>query len=244
MSKRFKCKTCVYCAQEGVAHTADHVVCKSFFGLQMRDNLPKVPACRTCNRIKADLEHYLVTLLPFGAQHGRAKATLEEMVPPRLARNRKLLYELSQGLERTVISVNGGPWQLQGSLPLDGQRLSKLFEFIVRGLAFHHWQLIFDNDYFVHADYLNEIGRTAFEGLLGKEVSHRIVADLGNGVFVYEGAQSGTHPGFTIWRMSLYGAEVNGGSDRRNERLKHAYGITVPKAWPVAGSLMAMFDVS
>jgi len=205
----------------------------------MRANLPKVPACRACNNAKSELEHYLTAMMPFGAQHMDAGAGLE-MIPPRLAKNGKLQRALAEAFRHQFISINGSPWQLKTSLPLDGHRLSKLFEYILRGLAFHHWQLIFRDDCFVNASYLNEEGRAAFEKLLHLQAVQRIANDLGEGVFVYEGAQSGGHPAITVWRMSLYGAEVDGGAEWSSERLKYAYGLTVPKALPVAEKLAGM----
>ena len=181
-----------------------------------------------------------MTVMPFGARHASAKVTFTEMVPPRLARNEALLSSLSNAFDTGFISNNGGPWQLQGSLPLDGQCLSKLYALIVRGLAFHHWAVIFGDDYFVDAGYLNEIGRAEFENLIAKQASQRIVKNFGKGVFAYEVVQSFDDPGFTVWRMSLYGAQVEGNA--RHERISHAYAITVPKAWPTASALMDLLD--
>ena len=44
-----------------------------------------------------------------------------------------------------------------------------------------------------------------FEKLLAQNAKHRIKGNLGDGVFVYEGAHSPECPELTVWRMSLYG---------------------------------------
>lgn len=124
------------------------------------------------------------------------------------------------------------------TLPLDGAALEKLFEFIVRGLAWHHWQLELDNRYFVRAAFLNEIGRSGFEGLFTGQSKARVAEVLGGGAFRYEAVQAQDDPALTVWRMSLYGLEVGGPAVWERANLIH--GLTMPRRWPVAGTLMAM----
>ena len=59
----------------------DHVFARQLFPVSERDNLPKVPCCDQCNNDKSRLEHYLVTVLPFGAQHADSLSNLKTMVP-------------------------------------------------------------------------------------------------------------------------------------------------------------------
>lgn len=77
----------MYCGREGVSDTADHVIARGFFLPSERLDLPKVFACTTCNNMKSQLEHHLLTILPFGARHAAAAHTLNDLVPGRLARN-------------------------------------------------------------------------------------------------------------------------------------------------------------
>ena len=63
MGKRFKGKTCVYCA--GASETGDHILAREFVPVAHRSQIPQVPACRRCNKDKSDLEHYLTAVLPF-----------------------------------------------------------------------------------------------------------------------------------------------------------------------------------
>jgi len=53
MSKRFKGKTCAYCALPGASDTADHVLAREFVAVEDRGGIPKVPACAACNGKKA-----------------------------------------------------------------------------------------------------------------------------------------------------------------------------------------------
>jgi hypothetical protein len=113
MGKTYKHKTCVYCAKPGSSTAPDHVVCRAFFPIEHRDHLPQVPACDDCNREKAKLEHYLTTVMPFGATHGDAASTLGTMVPKRLGRNEALHRELSNGIETVLVTY------LEGAGPLE-----------------------------------------------------------------------------------------------------------------------------
>jgi hypothetical protein len=75
MGKAFKSGLCPYRGVAG-STTADHVIARGFFPLDLRANLPKVGACQECNHKKSKLEHALTAVMPFGAQHGRAKEAL------------------------------------------------------------------------------------------------------------------------------------------------------------------------
>lgn len=85
-SKKYKDKICVYC-RESTSTTADHVFPREFFQKHQRSNLPKVPSCKSCSNEKSKLEHYLLSVLPFGATHSYVHQVLSVDVPKRLERN-------------------------------------------------------------------------------------------------------------------------------------------------------------
>ena len=92
----YKGRQCVYCV-EARAESADHVIARKFFLVNRRDKLPQVPACKRCNGEKAQLENYLMVVLPFGARRTDAAVNLQTTVPKRLGKNRKLHEELAKG---------------------------------------------------------------------------------------------------------------------------------------------------
>ena len=98
MSKRYKDKTCAYCA--GVSETADHIFAREFVPVSYRSQIPQVPACKRCNKEKSELEHYLTAVLLFGGRHADAATNLQIDGPRRLAKNQKLRRELGEGSER------------------------------------------------------------------------------------------------------------------------------------------------
>ena len=113
----FKGQPCIYCLVRPSMNQGDHVFARQLFPVSERDNLPKVPCCDQCNNDKSRLEHYLVTVLPFGAQHADSLSNLKTMVPPRLVKNQRLNRELRDGQERILtrifhVNFGVGPFEL------------------------------------------------------------------------------------------------------------------------------------
>lgn len=240
MGKGYKGVPCVYC-MERESEDGDHVISRQFFLPEMRANLPKVPACKACNNDKSKLEHYLTTVLPFGGDHVDAGSILAKLVPPRLAKNKRLHTAILDGLERHIASTNAGQWMPGMTIPFDGQGMERLYEYIVRGLAWHHWKLLLGPEVMVTAGYLLEAGRRAFERLLTLGAADMVSVNLGDGVFAYEAVQAKECRELTVWKMSFYGGVLFGGDPRAPlERFTSAYGITAPKKWHVSKELQSM----
>jgi hypothetical protein len=235
MGKGYKGVPCVYC-QEREADTADHVIARGFFPEDKRGNLPQVPACSECNNAKSKLEHALTAIMPFGAQHGDAAKALE-MAEPRLAKNKKLHAWLAAGVSYAMRSINGGPWRVEMSVPVDHRDIERLCEFMVKGLAHHHWKVALGPSHFVRASFFNEAGRQRFDPFFAG-AGARVQQDFGDGVFAYEGVQSQECLELTLWKMSIYGAEVGGDKRQPGQRSSMVYGISVPKAWRAAEMMM------
>lgn len=243
MSKKYSGKTCVYCAKPSSSIDRDHVISRQFFMVSRRGNLPVVPACKSCNNAKSQLEHYLTAVMPFGGRHTDSSVSIDTMLPPRLLKNNKLAQALGIGMDKRFISHNGNPWEPVMSLPLDGEKLIELFEYIIKGLAYWHWKVIFPPDScLVKASYCTSAGAKLFEQLICCNAKHRINVNLGDGVFVYEGMQSAECSELTVWRMSLYGAEISSGHTTNEERCANAYGITVPKRMSAASDFLRLME--
>ncbi len=232
MSKKYKGKTCAYCGVPNSSESADHVVAREFFLVGERANLPKVPACRKCNSDKSALELYALCVLPFGGTHRDAVETLATKVVPRLERNSKILEELRRGMTYVLQSQNGGPWQVTATLPFDHARILSLFNFITRGLAVHHFDIHCPpSTCFTNVSYFNDRGRNFYRRLLQTKMAQSVRENLGNGVFEYEGCQSALNPQFTLWNMSLLGAQLGGSMESPGAVVKEAYAVTHPMGW-------------
>lgn len=227
VSKKYIGKACVYCGT-ATATTADHVFAREFFVVSQRVNLPKVPACAACNRSKADLERYLTAVLPFAGVHGDARGQLTNEVPRRLAKNPRLHRELEAGRRR-------GWWQQKSGLivpamvlPLDGEKLVDYVALVVRGLMWHHWQVLLGSDCFVEAQSLTRHGEKMFapsswNGRATVDVQHP------SGIFAYRGVQGIDTPEISVWELSLLGGMTVSGGDNEPMQMNRFGVMTGPK---------------
>jgi hypothetical protein len=213
MSKRYKGKTCAYCAASGASETADHVFAREFVPVRYRSQITQVPACEKCNRRKSTIEHYLATVLPFGGRHSDANANLENDVPKRLAKNQRLQRELARGSERIWTREPAGLVVRALTVPIDDEKVERLTEYLTRGLMFHHWEVALGPDCFVdvHSLPLQEAYFAQYRMVRG---ANRADGDIGNGALVYEGVQARDNPKISVWELSLFGgvriAEADG----------------------------------
>lgn len=241
MSKRFKDKLCIYCLRNPSTRMGDHVFARECFMKDRRDNLPKVPACESCNNEKSQLEHYLTAVLPFGGRHPDASANLNDMVPDRLARNRRLHRELAEGSERAMVEVTAGMALAALTVPFDGQILERLFHLIVKGLAFHHWGAALGGQHGVRAITITPAGQRAFDDFFNLSARQHVDVDLGNGTFRYEGKQ-GDYPELTVWRFSVYGGLVMAGDpDAPHEVATGIGAITATKEFLARPAIVDIF---
>jgi len=201
--KRFKGKLCVYCACRP-STTGDHVFAREFFTEGSRGNLPQVPTCDPCNNAKSKLEHYLTTVLPFGGRHSEARENLSEQVPARLAKNLRLARELNATRGRTW-HLEQGFYRATMTVPIDPDRTHSLFEYIGRGLAWYHWQVILQPDQMSRAMFLSRFGTSYFDRIFTMNAAQRVHADLGKGTVNYIGVQATDRKELTIWRIRMYG---------------------------------------
>lgn len=216
-SKRFKNKICAYCSTSK-AVTGDHIFAREFFLPNVRHNLPQAPTCSLCNNEKSKLEHYLTALLPFGSHHHDAEENLSELVPKRLKKNRRLQRELSEG-KRRVQLIGGGTGEENFALPIREGAIEALFEYIIKGLAWHHWQVYVDSNYPINVMILTTEGAKFFQGhFFSLNAEQRVFESLGNGSVVYEGIQGTDCPQITVWRFHFYGGLMLANNERNLAR--------------------------
>lgn len=200
MNKKYKGKQCVYCA-ETVSVTGDHIFAREFLIKSQRQNLPKVPACNECNNKKSILEHYLTTILPFGALHTNAKQNLVTMVPKRLTKNQKLHNSL-----RTRMTYKTHEGMRRLFIPIDGNSILDLFKYIAKGLTWFHWNTTIKKTSFVFSTVITKTGEQMFNKyLLSLKAKNRVENTIGIDSFLYTGAQGVDTDQLTIWKFRIYG---------------------------------------
>jgi hypothetical protein len=216
MGKKYKGKPCVYCVR-ATSTTADHVIGREFFLLTRRDNLPIVPACESCNREKSRLEHYLTAVMGFGGRHTDAAVNLATLVRRRILKNAKLYSELAAGFARS-----GGT-----AVPIDHNKVEKLFAMIAQGLLWYHWQVLLGPGYSATAGVFSVRGEFFFNRTFDVwNTPNRIKRDLGEGTFRYEGAQATDSPQSSVWRFSMYGGVIFGGGPQQADPAPLAVAVT------------------
>jgi hypothetical protein len=213
VSKRFKGKTCAYCAVPSSSTTGDHVFARAFFLPEKRAALPQVPACEHCNGEKAELEHYLATVLPFGGRHSDARPMLSQKVPPRLAKNLALHRQLEEKADQ-IWSRETGLLSPAMTVPFEPEKLEALFRFVARGLVTHHWGVEVPRDYFVGATMLSSVGLEYFGHVLAMNCRARVQVSLGDSTFDYHGIQATDNPCLSFWVFRIFGGATFTGDPR------------------------------
>lgn len=205
MSKKFKGQRCAYCSVRD-AVTGDHIFAKEFFLVSARANLPQAPVCEQCNNEKSRLEHYLTAVLPFGGRHPHASENLATQVAKRLEKNVKLHRNLMAAQQIVSVPGESGAPEETIAIPFEGEKLEQLFSMIARGLAWYHWSVYLGTDYVVQTHTVTAHGLKFYEdNLFRKNARNRVREQVGDGTFVYEGAQAMDDPRITIWKFSVYG---------------------------------------
>jgi len=114
------------------------------------------------------------------------------------------------------------------TIPFDSDRAAELFKFITQGLLYHHFDVLLDRQkYGVWAGFLNAQGEELHQKLLALNRRARVKADVGNGAFIYEGAQGTDIPEMSIWIFTLYGGlQTSGDPEEPNVVARFLGGVT------------------
>jgi hypothetical protein len=139
--------------------------------------------------------------LPFGGSHPDALTNLETMVPKRLAKNARLHRALAHSKDTTWNRTEGGLLVRQMTLPMGGQ-LQKLFEFIAKGLLWHHWKVRLTQNHIVVAGLVPDNFLDPFSKV---PPDRRVRVSLGGGTVSYQGLQGDDYPEVSAWEFTMYG---------------------------------------
>lgn len=164
----------------------------------------KVPACDVCNGEKGALESYLATVLPFGAVHEDAVENLKRDVPKRLDGNKAVAREIRGSLGTDFWLQRDDDADNPPRITLDTEKLDRLYEFIVRGLVWHHRRISILPPYVVtgvflpriHEDKIPEVSRYPGE---------RVSGNIADGAFIYEGVLSEIDEQVSAWKFQILG---------------------------------------
>jgi hypothetical protein len=130
-----------------------------------------------------------------------------------VAKNQRLRRELARATSRVWTREPSGLVVRALKVPIDGEKIEKLAGFIVRGLMWHHWNIVLGPDCFVDVLSLTERGEAFFDRYRRMRASDRVRGDIGNGALVYQGAQGTDNPKVSVWELSIYGGAKMAGAD-------------------------------
>jgi hypothetical protein len=76
----------------------------------------------------------------------------------------------------------------------------------------HHWQVVLADDCFVEVRGLTAIDEKSFDKYLAMNAAKRVPETaIGNGAFVYSGAQGLGNPQVSMWKLNhLWRSQANG----------------------------------
>jgi hypothetical protein len=209
MSKRYKNKDCPYCGVKNVTSTADNVFAREFFLKESRENLPIVPACADCNQCKSVLEHYTVTVLPFGARHSAAR---DAMIPVgrRLEANQKLQREIAD-IRREFVLENRID-QPSMAIPVEASKILNWLRFVAQGLHFYHYKEIPQDRKNIGIGIWPASYDILFcQGL--SKVNFNSFGLLGGDIFEYYGSKFSDVPRSSLWRIKILGGILLAGEN-------------------------------
>lgn len=208
-TKKFRGLPCIYCDDGISTREGDHVIARELLPVVRRDRMPKVPCCVACNNTKAALEHYLATVLPFGARHEDASELMEEL-PRRLAKNQRLARKLRDDRTPALDASGLVPrLHLTRAVPFEGERLEALSTYIARGLLFHHWRIRLAVGDIARAMCVTEAGDELLRETLLRMGGERVVSSLAGNALRYEALKATAPPTLSIWRLQFLGGAVS-----------------------------------
>jgi hypothetical protein len=113
------------------------------------------------------------------------------------------------------------------TVPFEPERLVRLFEFVAKGLAWHHWGVRIDPSTGTWAGTLTENGVAIFKSFMAQNSAARVEENFGEHTFLYVGVQGTDNPQFSMWLFSIYGGvRLSGDPDAPNEEVSLVGALT------------------
>lgn len=205
MRRAFRGKICAYC-NANTSETDDHIVGRGFFPKDLRNNLPKVPACKECNSKKAAFERYAMAVLPFGSTHSAGESMLRSEVAGRLDNDPEWRRQLRGGMKPIIVRGPGGILQPTSTVPIDISAINELLAMVIRGLVYDRTRKALPGDHRIGIMWLTDLGIAWFrEYFISADQDQYVNRSLADGAFSYESTQSVEEPFLSAWILSIYG---------------------------------------
>lgn len=199
MPRGFTGQKCAYCETGVSGRQGDHVWARNFIPVEFRAHLPKVPCCEECNGLKAKLEAYLTSVLPFGSrtEYGQSELKRAEY---RLLKNNRLKRSLQEGFT----SRSNAIYDLEElSIPIVSEELEQYLIWVARGLFNFHFNSVIYHSHPQKCVFATEFGDETLSKTIFSLHGELRSADLGKGSLNYQSNSSIGPPLISIWRFSV-----------------------------------------
>lgn len=189
------------CAICGVRETStrDHVPPKNLFPKPRPSDLVTVPACSECNNGSSvedeDFRTYLA--LQIGKQSDVADK-LWLSAKKSLDRRTRMRQEFLKSLVTATISTPTGPIQ-RTAFAIPCRVYDVVFERVIRGLYFHHFECILGPDVDVHVEPLIGLDDRSYKLIAGFPTY-----SIGGTAFVYKCVKAREDSRVSTWVLQLY----------------------------------------
>lgn len=198
---------CAYCGAQGSV-TEDHVVPQGLFGKPRPNDIPKVPACPTCNnKVKSADDNYVRDILAIDmrhADHPVAQANIEKLRRSARAGHSTLAKAISQAQLTEFYSPGGIYMGKAYQVPIDEKRLRRFMITLARGLYFYHSHQTLPDDELYYVNLWLDLDRAAFlvNGFLEANSPHFLVGDGSTFEYLYN--ISPDDPLKSFWMFNFY----------------------------------------
>lgn len=199
---------CPYCGEKS-ASTRDHVIPRQLF-TEVPSNIITVRACYDCNQEKKSCDEYLHDWLVLdwqGSDHQVAKQRFAGPLSRAVARKQSdLVREIAPKVRMTAQYNKSGLYLGDfPSAPIDGEKLQREMEFIVRGLTYKMSKERIPNDYSIRMDRVDPLHLArALETILSLGAKGPFI--LGDRVVVMWRLPWSAYGMSCVWMFIFYGA--------------------------------------
>ena len=157
MSSKKISAICVYCNSaftKNEKKTDDHLIARGFFLKESnyRDNLPKIPSCKSCNTKKSSLEDDLITVFAFGNPHPGGLEFLKNHTSRSLQKNLKLTRLLRENFKTQWGKNETGIISPISTINIDqfSEKIDRWFLYLTKGIYFWETDQPLPVDHYIH----------------------------------------------------------------------------------------------
>jgi hypothetical protein len=188
---------CCYCGIRE-ATTKDHIPPKAIFPKPRPNDLITVPACFECNNEASKSDESFKTYLGMHVARfgGDGERLFKEGVLKTTKHNNKLRQQIIQSMTPRYVIKDNVKVNVSAEVVWDNESHDLVLERIVRGLFFHHFELIIANNANIKV-YWQPEHNNSFDDIL-------LTRSIANGNFLYQFARVEDGLYYSMWKLRFF----------------------------------------